>query len=159
LKTNSTLAKVLEAISNERSTGFNESFRLVATLVNEYGENEISERVLRDSPRSVQLEILADLLNILAWQAQDNGTAIQSSAESWLVEATDVRKVTVALALEVYPFRELAQMESAFEILCAKMPEVTSRCLKLIEMRKIDSQKQSNRPSIDEVNCKPRTSP
>jgi len=98
------LTRCIESICSERDSGWNETFDVVDQLVKDYGEERLANRVVEEVPRTVPFEVVADLLSILIWSTSDNGCSITNSANLWLRDQTDTRKVLIALNLEVIPF-------------------------------------------------------
>jgi hypothetical protein len=133
---NHALAEAVQTVAEERGRPFDKAFEAASRLVTEYGEAGLAERVITDTPASVPWEVVADLLGILEWSTQDNGAAIHKEVEAWLLEGMDLRKVQVALHLDVYPFDSLARMSLVLGQVSATHPQVASRCAQLIEQRR-----------------------
>ena len=133
---NVALANALEAIVRERNSGFKEASTCVGRLLKEYAEPQIADRLFDEIPRSIPWEVVADLLGILVWITNDNGSDIARTAERWLREGSDTRKVKIALHLEAYPFIDQAEMEHVLGHLIKTNPEVAARCQELIDMRR-----------------------
>lgn len=130
------LAETLEAVATERGGQFDRSFRLVDRLLRDYGEHDLAERLYAEIPLNYAWEVVADLLGILSWTTSDNGSAITRTAERWLIAAEDLRKVRIALHLDVYPFLDREQMERVLEQVAAIHPDVSERCADLIASRR-----------------------
>ncbi len=58
------------------------------------------------------------------------------TAERWLVEGTDLRKIQIALNLEVYPFADEHGMYRVLSDVAVSLPQMASRCQSLISARK-----------------------
>jgi hypothetical protein len=133
---NHALSQALEAVARERGQGFNGASHTASLLVAEWGESNLAERLLTEVPASVPWEVAADLLGILQWSTQDNGAAISRQADLWLIEAKDPRRIQVALHLDTYPFRSIAQMSAVLAEVATHHPEVANRCTQLIHQRR-----------------------
>lgn len=72
--------------------------------MSEYPPEELADRLIDDIHLGVHWEVAADILGILIWSTDDNGSSILRIAEKWLIEAQDLRRMQVALNLDVYPF-------------------------------------------------------
>ena len=131
------LEDTLEAIERERAgDGFDGSFNLVDQLVNERGEHDLANRLFREIPLSIPWEIVADLFAILVWSTNDNGTELCRTAEHWLLQANDLRKIQIALHLDSYPFLTFAEMEKALTNVARRFPQCGARCEQLISERR-----------------------
>jgi hypothetical protein len=67
----------------------------------------------------------------------DNGSAMTRTAERWLVEGTDLRKIQIALNLEVYPFADEHEMYRVLSDVAVSLPQMAGRCQLLISARKV----------------------
>lgn len=135
---NQALSNAVSAVARERGGKFNEAFGAAALLVAEYGESDLAERIVSEVAASVSWEVIADLLGILEWSTKDNGASIHRQAEQWLLNAHDVRRIQIALHLDVYPFQEFEQMKQVLERLALAKPEVAARCEALIRQRQAE---------------------
>ncbi|WP_347929545.1 hypothetical protein [Pseudomonas helvetica] len=132
-----TVETALTIISSERDESeYSDSFEAVRAVVVALGEEDLAERLFLDIPGSVPFELIADLFDLLAWQTDDNGAAITRSVENWLLDGRDIRKVRIALNLEVYPFRHANEMYRVLSALGESTPEVAHRCQEMIASRK-----------------------
>jgi len=127
---------VIEKIRLERKDGFNKTYELVDKLIEEYGEENIVEFLCRDIKLEWQWEIIADLFAILIWSLND-ATAISliETTEQWLLEGSDIRKIKIALHLDVFPFRKKEQMQTVLSSLARLYPEISQHCFHLIASR------------------------
>jgi len=132
---NDVLANALDAVMEERGVKFNAAFHAVALLVADYGEVNLAERIAEEVPTSVSWEVVADLLSILEWSTSDNGASIHRTTEQWLSDSLDIRKIQIALHLDVYPFLEFGQMKQVLGRLALAWPQVASQCEALIRQR------------------------
>jgi hypothetical protein len=130
------LTQTLAAIASEQGGRFDRSSGLVRQLVAEYGERNLAERLYEHIPTTCPWEVVADLFGLLIWNTSDNGSAIFDWAESRLCAADDVRSIRVALGLEVYPFRQRAEMERVLGQVAARHPELGEQCRQVIESRR-----------------------
>lgn len=135
---NQALRDAIAAVARERGGKFVDSFDAAALLVDQYGEDELADRILSEIPTTISWEVVADLLGILVWSTKDNGSSISRQSERWLVEGVDSRKVQVALHLEAYPFEELEQMKQVLGRLALAMPQFAERCRELIQQRQAE---------------------
>lgn len=134
-KMNPLLKKTLETIKIE-DEDFKDSFDLVDEIVEQYGEDNLAIRLYNDIDETIDWKLIADLFCILVWSTNDNGHALTRETDRWLVEAVDIRKIKIALNLDVFPFIERSRMEDVLPHVAKKYPEVSERCLELIEKRR-----------------------
>lgn len=131
------LQQALDIIRIERNaTTYTRAFAAVNDVVSVFGELDLANRLFAEIPRTVSEELVAELFNLLAWQTNDNGSAMTREVEAWLREGQDTRKITIALGLEVYPFPDAQEMYQVLSTLAAANPEVAARCQTLIMLRK-----------------------
>jgi hypothetical protein len=129
------LKEVLEMIKLERKGSFNKSFELVDKLIEKYGEENLTERLYQKIGLEWDWEIVADLFGILIWSTNDNGASIVETAEQWLLEGSDLRKINIALHLDAYPFAKKEQMQEVLSHLSTLYPEIAEHCSYLISSR------------------------
>lgn len=135
---NPVIASALEAICKERDDQeYGESFDLVRKVAETFGELNLAERLYSEVPRNVPFELVAELFNLLAWQAEDNGSEIARTAERWLRESSDTRKLLIAINLDIFPFAGPKEMEAVLSRVASSKPLVAIYCKKLIEARKV----------------------
>ncbi|WP_422775926.1 hypothetical protein ACOXXE_16430 [Pseudomonas mediterranea] len=131
------LQQALDIIAIERNAAeYTRAFAAVGDVVSVFGERDLANRLFAEIPRMVSEELVAELFNLLAWQTNDNGSAMTREVETWLREGQDTRKITIALGLEVYPFPDAQEMYQVLSTLAATNPEVAARCQTLITLRK-----------------------
>jgi hypothetical protein len=130
------LARCIEKICVERDNGWDTVFDSVLQLVEEYGESGLADRVISEVPRIVPFEVVVDLLNILIWSTSDNGSAIAKSANSWLRDQTDNRKILIALNLEVIPFSSEYETKDVLIPLMQSNSRVSSDCSRMLNFWK-----------------------
>ncbi|WP_447792200.1 MULTISPECIES: hypothetical protein [Pseudomonas] len=131
------VAKALDVIvveSNEPQ--YTEAFDAVYAVVAEFGEPELADRLFADIPESTPFLLVTKLFDLLAWQTEDNGSAITRTVERWLVESTNPRKVQIALNLEVYPFPDEHEMYRVLSQVAVALPQMADRCQELITARR-----------------------
>lgn len=129
--------RALNVIAAESSEPkYSEAFSAVRAVVVEFGEENLADRLFADIPDSIAFMQVARLFDFLAWQTDDNGSAMTRTAERWLVEGTDLRKIQIALNLEVYPFPDEHEMYRALSDVAVSHPQVSDTCEKLISSRK-----------------------
>ena len=131
------LQQTLSTIEAEREGNFYESFQLVDELLKEYGEQDIAEHLYRDIPIDYSWEVVADLFEILIWSMSDSGAAaLFDTTNQWLLEGDNLRKIRIALNINLYPFRNPQQMRDALSELANRYPEVAQQCYDFIASRK-----------------------
>jgi len=131
------LGNALETIEKERSSNrFHDAFTAVDEVLKEWGENQLADRLVGAIPSTVSWEVVADLLGILTWSTSDNGAAIMRTAERWLREGDDNRKLQIALNLDAYPFRDRTEMEQVLGHLSEVNSVVAARCQVFIATRR-----------------------
>lgn len=131
--------------SESAQAQYDHAFDAVADIVTEFGETGLAERLIQEIPSSTGFQRLARLFDFLAWQTEDNGAAIVRTADRWLVEGSDIRKLMVALNLEVYPFPDAHEMYRVLAHLAAIHPQLSDRCEDLIASRR-QSLERNRRP-------------
>ena len=129
------LQLAIEAVTQERQKNFDQSFARVAALVPEYPPEELADVLIDDIPIAVPWEVVSDILGILIWSTEDNGSSIMRTAEKWLLDAQDLRRIQVALNLDVYPFKTNDQMQRVLTEVVQRFPEVDMFCRALIDSR------------------------
>ena len=129
--------RALSVIAAESSEPeYTEAFSAVRAVVVEFGEENLADRLFADIPDSIAFMQVARLFDFLAWQTDDNGSAMTHTAERWLVEGTDLRKIQIALNLDVYPFPDEHEMYRVLSDVAVSHPQVSDSCEKLISSRK-----------------------
>lgn len=131
---NKILKKTLSCIEKENGE-FDKSFSLVDLLIQEYGEERLAERLYSEIDHAIDCKVVAALYGILVWSTSDNGHALIKTTEQWILDCEDVRKISIALHLDVFPFRESSEMEKRLSDVARKFPSITSRCEELIRER------------------------
>ncbi len=135
---NSLLQDTLSTIASEREKDgkFNQSFDFAEKLLSDYGEDNLAERLYAEIPLEYSWKVVADLFAILIWSMSDSGaSALLETTNKWLIEAEELRKIQIALNLDVYPFRSKTKMVEVLYVLSQRYPEIGSRCNELIKSR------------------------
>lgn len=128
--------RALNVIAAESSEPeYTEAFSAAHSIVVEFGEDNLADRLFADIPDSISFLQVAWLFNFLAWQTDDNGSAMTRTVERWLVEGTDLRKIQIALNLDVYPFPDEHEMYRVLSNVAVSHPQVADRCQELISAR------------------------
>ncbi|MGE7955929.1 hypothetical protein ACQKQA_04880 [Pseudomonas sp. NPDC089530] len=131
-----TVARALDLIALENSRPeYPEAFRAAQAVVTEFGELDLADRLFADIPESVPFLLVVKLFDLLAWQTDDNGSAMTRTIERWLVEGTSLRKVQIALNLDVYPFLDECEMCRVLSDIAELHPQVADKCQQLIGSR------------------------
>ena len=130
------LINTLNLISAERIGEFNKSFDSVDSLISEYGEKNLAEKLYSDIDPDIPWEVVADLYAMLIWSTSDNGHALTNITEQWLESCTSLRQTQIALNLDVYPFLDHSKMIKVLNSVAEKFPEVAETCIKMIQTRK-----------------------
>ncbi|EUB84920.1 hypothetical protein [Pseudomonas sp. GM30] len=129
--------RALNVIAAESSEPeYTEAFSAARAVVLEFGEENLADRLFADIPDSISFMQVARLFDFLAWQTEDNGSAMTRSIERWLVEGTNLRKVQIALNLEIYPFPDEREMYRVLSDVAASLPEMADKCQQIISSRK-----------------------
>ena len=129
--------RALNVIAAESSEPeYTEAFSAARAVVLEFGEENLADRLFADIPDSISFMQVARLFDVLAWQTEDNGSAMTRAIERWLVEGTNLRKVQIALNLDVYPFPDEREMYRVLSDVAASLPEMADRCQQIISSRK-----------------------
>ena len=133
------LARAIETICLNRDDGEWESLdeEVLAAVVAEFGENGLvdADRLFGEIPRQVPYEVVCDLFDLLAWRTDDNGASMTRTTDEWLREGKDVRKLRIALGLEVFPFLDKAEMHEVLSRLAETHSVIAYRCHELIGNR------------------------
>lgn len=129
------LQQAIAALTRERRKRFDESFAKVAALLPGYPPEVLADRLIDDIPLAVPWEVVADILGILIWSTDDNGSSIIRTAEKWLIEARDLRRIQVALNLDVYPFETIDRMRHVLTEVAQRFSEVDLPCRALVDSR------------------------
>ena len=128
--------RALSVIAAESSeTEYTEAFSAAHAVVVEFGEENLADRLFADIPDSTSFMLVARLFDFLAWQTHDNGSAMTRAVERWLLEGTDLRKIQIALNLEVFPFPDEYEMYRALSDVAISHPQVADNCQQLISSR------------------------
>ncbi|TNB98437.1 hypothetical protein FHG55_05140 [Pseudomonas jessenii] len=129
--------RALNVIATESSEPeYTEAFSAARAVVLEFGEENLADRLFADIPNSISFMQVARLFDFLAWQTEDNGSAMTRAIERWLVEGTNLRKVQIALNLDVYPFLDEHEMDRVLSDVAVSLPEMADRCQQIISSRK-----------------------
>ena len=129
--------RALNVIATESSEPeYTEAFSAARAVVLEFGEENLADRLFADIPDSISYMQVARLFDFLAWQTEDNGSAMTRAIERWLVEGTNLRKVQIALNLDVYPFLDEREMDRVASDVAVSLPEMADRCQQIISSRK-----------------------
>ena len=129
--------RALNVIATESSEPeYTEAFSAARAVVLEFGEENLADRLFADIPDSISYMQVARLFDFLAWQTEDNGSAMTRAIERWLVEGTNLRKVQIALNLDVYPFLDEREMDRVLSDVAVSLPEMADRCQQIISSRK-----------------------
>ncbi|MCB9796283.1 MAG: hypothetical protein H6741_26615 [Alphaproteobacteria bacterium] len=94
------------------------------------------ELLLRHRAPALPPYALAEVFDRLLWCLDDDGHALMSIVEEWLLSDNRDR-VEIALAMnEAFPFREAEEMERALAGIALRWPELTPRCQELAALRR-----------------------
>ncbi|MDB5997197.1 MAG: hypothetical protein JWP42_4333 [Pseudomonas sp.] len=130
------VTRALDVITLEsHEPEYTEAFNAVQAIVTEFGEDNLADRLFADIPESISFLLVAKLFDLLAWQTDDNGSAMTRAIEHWLVEGKNLRKVQIALNLDVYPFLDESEMYRVLSCVAEAHPQVSERCRQLISSR------------------------
>jgi hypothetical protein len=130
------VARALDVIALESDRPeYTEAFRAAQAVVTEFGELNLADRLFADIPESIPFLLVTKLFDLLAWQTDDNGSAMTRTIERWLVEGTHLRKVQIALHLDIYPFPDEREMYRVLSRVAEAHPQVADKCQQLIGSR------------------------
>ena len=129
------LRKAIDALASE-GVESDSAFDLVAPALHEFGEGDLAERVLAAAPQA-DWEGIAAFLNIASWDVSPAAESqIFRTMEAWLEDADDVRRVQVALNLDVIPFSrpgcDPGLLEAVLARVAGRFPETAARCRYLL---------------------------
>ncbi|NVZ50739.1 hypothetical protein HX792_10365 [Pseudomonas sp. B6002] len=129
--------RALNVIAAESSEPeYTEAFSAAHAVVVEFGEENLADRLFADIPDTISFRQVARLFDFLAWQTEDNGSAMTRTVERWLVEGTSLRKIQIALNLEVYPFPDEHEMHRVLSAVAVSHPQVAGICQSLMSSQK-----------------------
>lgn len=138
------LKQALDIINLERNAAeYTQAFDAVNHVVSVFGELDLANRLFAEIPRTVPEDLVVELFNLLAWQTNDNGAAMTREVETWLREQHDLRKLRIAMSLDVYPFPDAQEMYQVLSTLAAAIPEVAAMCQRLMTSRKASTHSQT----------------
>lgn len=137
---NAILREAFHAIRRGRGRDFTAAVQEMEKVLASMGETDIANQVMSEAAAEVSWQEIADLLGILMWSTTDNGSQIMRTAESWLHDMRDERRVAVALNLDAYPFLDRAEMERVLTRVAKTWPSVRDQCLELIRSRQESSE-------------------
>ncbi|GAA5495953.1 hypothetical protein Rhal01_02134 [Rubritalea halochordaticola] len=125
-----TLQATYHELANQpEENSFTEAaFDLVDSLIVEYGEEGLAEKVMQDTPADTPWQHTADILGIMIWSTSDNGSGISRETEQWLRDRSDERRCWIALHLDSSPFRNSAEMKRELCEVAHTFPKLASRC-------------------------------
>ena len=132
---NEALARAVDAVVEERPGAFHAAFASVAALVPHYQLDTVADRIVDDIPATIPWEVAADLLGMLMWTTMDNGASIVRAAEQWLNAAVDLRRVQIALSLDVYPFKNNQAMQHVLANVARRFPDLAQQCDRCVAER------------------------
>ncbi len=135
----STVEQALNTICQSRDEGDWRSLdeEVLEKLVEQFGEEDLANKLFEEIPRTVPYEVVCDLFDLLAWRTNDNGSSVTRTVESWLRDATDNRQLFIALHLNVYPFLDRQEMEDVLSKLAGRNHVFHHRCTELIAQRRL----------------------
>lgn len=115
------------------------AFDLVGPALQDFGEENLAERLLLAVPDAPWLGV-AHFLAIASWDVSPAAeSTIFRTIEGWLLEATDARRVQIALNLDVIPFSrpgcEVAVLEEVLARVASRFPETRAKCSNLLQQR------------------------
>lgn len=136
---NPTVEQALNTICQSRDEGDWRSLdeEILKKLVEQFGEEDLANKLFEEIPRTVPYEVVCDLFDLLAWRTNDNGSSVIRTVESWLRDATDNRQLFIALHLDVYPFLDRQEMEDVLSKLAGQNHVFHHRCNELIAQRRL----------------------
>ena len=138
---NTLLEKTLNCVERE-SPNFDASFELVDQLLASYGDRLTADCLYADIDSTVKWKTVADLIAIMIWSTPDNGHSLTQVTDRWLVEKGDIRKIQIAINLDVYPFLDPSEMDAVFASIQNDYPQLKAELVKMIESRKRDERKR-----------------
>jgi hypothetical protein len=129
------LDQTLAAVALERRRRFDRSGELAQRLAEEFGTEELAERLYEAIQPECAWELVAELFALLVWRTSDNGRSICAWAEQQLREAADDRRIRIALHLGAYPFADREQMRLTLACVAKRYPALAERCSELVANR------------------------
>jgi hypothetical protein len=129
------ITETLDTIAAERGN-LDRSFDLVDDIIRKFGESGLAERLYEAVPQTRPWQDLSDLFGILIWSTSDNGDQLMRAMERWLVSAGDVRQISIALSVGVYPFKDQSKMEQILARVARVQPATAQLCSEVIASRR-----------------------
>lgn len=113
-----------------------QAFDSVSPALAAFGEDDLAERLM-DATFDIPWPGIAAFLAIASWQVSPAAESrIFRTAEEWLIAAQDIRRVQVALHLDVIPFsgrgRHKEEIELALTNVMERFPETAEQCARLL---------------------------
>ena len=113
------------------------AFDQVAPALLQFGEDDLAERLMA-AAADAPWEGIAAFLNIASWDVSSAAESqIFRTIEAWLADPKDLRRVQVALHVEVIPFMKQgadpAALEQVLANVAATFPETAPRCRHVLE--------------------------
>lgn len=97
-------------------------------LASYQGRGQVADLLWADLPPATSVEDVADLLNLWSWRTDDNGAQIMRTAERWIDECVNSKKVGVAISLEAFPFVDDRVRLARMMLVGERFPEHRHRC-------------------------------
>lgn len=117
-----------------RTQNFRGSDELIIRLLRSYPDDEaLADHLWADLPANAAVHDIADLLSLWSWRAEDNGARILRTAERWIEEGRDSKKIEVALNLDAFPFLDDEVRVVRLVKIAAKFPQLAPRCQRIID--------------------------
>lgn len=121
--------------------GSDAAFDQVAPALLQFGEDDLAERIM-EAAGDAPWEGIAAFLNIASWDVSPPAESrIFRTIESWLADAQDLKRVQVALHIEVIPFMKTgcdpAVLEAILANVFAKFPETAPRCRHVLKQARL----------------------
>jgi hypothetical protein len=121
-----------------REMNFKGSDHFVVQLMHSYQPKEsLADLLWADLPEDTPAQDIADLLSLLSWRTDDNGSSIMHTVESWIDEGASQKQVTVALSLDAYPFVDHNVRVQKIRAVAARFPELLKQCQQIINQSEI----------------------
>lgn len=137
---NEAVRKAIYALASEGIES-DTAFDQVAPALLEFGEDDLAERLM-DAAGDAPWEGIAAFLNIASWEVSPAAESrIFETIEAWLAAAQDIRRVQVALHLDVIPFSKKGSdprtLVGILDNVSAAFPETAARCHHLLEQARL----------------------
>jgi hypothetical protein len=96
-------------------------------------DGDVAEGLWKVIPADTSAVMVADLLSLWTWRTDDNGSAIMRTAEKWITNLDDPRRIEAALQMDGYPFLDPVERKRRLQLTQERYPHLSELCRPIIE--------------------------